>query len=195
MFAQMFIMKEEKREGVEYMEQYLGEKIPKLGFGLMRLPVKENAIDVEQTKAMVDRFLEEGFVYFDTAYGYQDGESERVIKKALVDRYPRERFMLATKLPAWAGAKNREEAEQMFYTSLERTGAGYFDFYLLHNLGEQRTHFFDDYDIWTFLAEKKKEGLIRHLGFSMHDKADVLDEILTAHPEMEFVQLLSLIHI
>ena len=77
----------------------------------------------------------------------------------------------------------------MFYTSLERTGAGYFDFYLLHNLGEERTHFFDDYGIWDFLQEKKKEGLIRHLGFSMHDKADVLDEILTAHPEMEFVQL------
>ena len=171
------------------MEQYLGEKIPKLGFGLMRLPMKDNAIDIEQTKAMVDRFLEEGFYYFDTAYGYNNGESEKAIKKALVDRYPREKFMLATKLPAWAGAKNREEAERMFYTSLERTGAGYFDFYLLHNLGEQRTHFFDDYDIWTFLAEKKKEGLIKHLGFSMHDKAEVLDEILTAHPEMEFVQL------
>ncbi|MBC5688504.1 aldo/keto reductase [Mediterraneibacter sp. NSJ-55] len=171
------------------MEQYLGEKIPKLGFGLMRLPMKDNAIDIEQTKAMVDRFLEEGFYYFDTAYGYNNGESEKAIKKALVDRYPREKFMLATKLPAWAGAKNREEAEQMFYTSLERTGAGYFDFYLLHNLGEQRTHFFDDYDIWNFLAEKKKEGLIKHLGFSMHDKAEVLDEILTAHPEMEFVQL------
>ena len=77
----------------------------------------------------------------------------------------------------------------MFYTSLERTGAGYFDFYLLHNLGEERTHFFDDYDIWNFLQERKKEGLIRHLGFSMHDKADVLDRILTEHPEMEFVQL------
>ena len=77
----------------------------------------------------------------------------------------------------------------MFYTSLERTGAGYFDFYLLHNLGEERSHFFDDYGIWDFLQERKKEGLIRHLGFSMHDKAEVLDEILTAHPEMEFVQL------
>ena len=86
------------------MEQYLGEKIPKLGFGLMRLPMKDNAIDIEQTKAMVDRFLEEGFYYFDTAYGYNNGESEKAIKKALVDRYPREKFMLATKLPAWAGA-------------------------------------------------------------------------------------------
>lgn len=171
------------------MGNYLGEEIPKLGFGLMRLPMKDDAIDIEQTKEMVDRFMEAGFCYFDTAYGYNDGESEKAAKAALVDRYPREKFLLATKLPAWAGAKSKEEAEQMFYTSLERTGAGYFDFYLLHNLGEERTHFFDDYGIWDFLQEKKKEGLIRHLGFSMHDKADVLDEILTAHPEMEFVQL------
>ncbi len=171
------------------MGKYLGEEIPKLGFGLMRLPMKDGAIDLEETKKMVDRFMESGFCYFDTAYGYNDGESEKAAKAALVDRYPRDKFLLATKLPAWAGAKTREEAEQMFYTSLERTGAGYFDFYLLHNLGEERTHFFDDYGIWDFLRKKKGEGLIRHLGFSMHDKADVLDEILTAHPEMEFVQL------
>ena len=171
------------------MGNYLGEEIPKLGFGLMRLPMKDDAIDIEQTKEMVDKFMEAGFCYFDTAYGYNDGESEKAAKAALVDRYPRDKFFLATKLPAWAGAKSKEEAEQMFYTSLERTGAGYFDFYLLHNLGEERSHFFDDYGIWDFLQERKKEGLIRHLGFSMHDKAEVLDEILTAHPEMEFVQL------
>lgn len=171
------------------MDKYLGESIPKLGFGLMRLPIKDDVIDMEQMKKMVDRFLEEGFCYFDTAYGYHNGESEKAIKEALVDRYPREKYLLATKLPAWAGAKSKEEAEQMFYTSLERTGAGYFDFFLLHNLGEGRSHYFDDYDIWNFLAERKKEGLIKHLGFSMHDKADVLDEILNAHPEMEFVQL------
>lgn len=171
------------------MDKYLGENIPKLGFGLMRLPMKDGAIDLEQTKEMVDLFMSEGFCYFDTAYGYNDGESEKAAKAALVDRYPREKFLLATKLPAWAGAKTEEEAKQMFYTSLERTGAGYFDFYLLHNLGEQRTHFFDDYEIWDFLKERKKEGLIRHLGFSMHDKAEVLDQILTEHPEMEFVQL------
>lgn len=171
------------------MENYLGEQMPKLGFGLMRLPMKEGKIDIAETKKMVDRFLEEGFCYFDTAYGYQDGESEKAIREALVDRYPRERFLLATKLPAWAGARTKEEAEQMFETSLERTGAGYFDYYLLHNLGEQRTHYFDDYDIWNFLARKKAEGRIRHLGFSFHDRAEVLDELLTAHPEMEFVQL------
>ena len=171
------------------MEKYLGEQIPKLGFGLMRLPMLGDEVDLEQTKKMVDLFLEKGFCYFDTAYGYLNGKSEEAIRKALVERYPRDRYLLATKLPAWAGAKTKEEAQQMFETSLERTGAGYFDFYLLHNLGEKRTQYFDDYDIWNFLEEKKKEGLIRHLGFSFHDKADVLDEILKAHPEMEFVQL------
>lgn len=176
-------------EEIDKMEKYLGEQIGKLGFGLMRLPLKDDAIDVEQTKDMVDAFMESGFTYFDTAYGYRNGESEKAIKKALVDRYPRDKFLLATKLPAWAGAKTKAEAQEMIYTSLERTGAGYFDYYLLHNLGEGRTHYFDDYDIWNFVAEKKEEGLIKHLGFSFHDKADKLEEILTAHPEMEFVQL------
>jgi predicted aldo/keto reductase-like oxidoreductase len=106
-----------------------------------------------------------------------------------VDRYPRERFQLATKLPAWAGTKNAEEAEEMFWTSLRRTGAGYFDFFLLHNLGDTRTKVFDDYNTWDFLAKQKEAGLIKHLGFSMHDKAAALDDILTNHPEMEFVQL------
>jgi len=171
------------------MDQYLGQSIPKLGFGLMRLPAKDGAIDIPQTCEMVDMFLAKGFTYFDTAYGYGNGASEEAAKKCLVDRYPRESFQLATKLPAWAGAKTAEEARAMFDTSLRRTGAGYFDFYLLHNLGGERTKVFDDFGIWDFLQEKKQAGLIRHLGFSFHDKAEVLDQILTAHPEMEFVQL------
>ena len=168
---------------------YLGENIPKLGFGLMRLPMNGENVDIEQTKTMVDMFLEKGFTYFDTAYGYLNGKSEAAIKEALVERYPRESFQLATKLPAWAGAKNAEEAKQMFYTSLERTGAGYFDFYLLHNLGDNRTQYFYDYDMWSFVMELKEKGLVKHVGFSMHDTAEKLDEILTKHPEMEFVQL------
>ncbi len=171
------------------MERYLGESIPKLGFGLMRLPKLEGEkIDIEQVKQMVDLFMDAGFRYFDTAYGYNDGDSERAAKAALIDRYPRDSFYFATKLPAWV-AKSKEDAQQMFYTSLERTGAGYFDFYLLHNLGKGRSESFDNYDIWNFLAARKAEGLIRHLGFSMHATADMLDEVLTAHPEMEFVQL------
>ncbi|MDR0952018.1 MAG: aldo/keto reductase [Oscillospiraceae bacterium] len=167
---------------------YLGENIKKLGFGLMRLPMIGDEIDLEQTKRMADLFLEKGFNYFDTAYGYIEGKSEKIVKPVLVDRYPRESFLLATKLPAW-DARTAEQAKQMLFTSLERTGAGYFDFYLLHNLGVGRSKVFDDFGIWDFLAEQKEKGLIRHLGFSCHSRADFLDDILTAHPEMEFVQL------
>ena len=168
---------------------YLGESIPKLGFGLMRLPMKDKSVDVEQTKEMVDLFISSGFTYFDTAYGYINGKSEGAAKTAIVDRYPREKFQLATKLPAWMGAKTSDEAKQMFWTSLKRTGAEYFDFYLLHNMGATRTKSFDDFGIWDFVLEQKEKGLIKHVGFSFHDKADTLDKLLTEHPEMEFVQL------
>lgn len=125
---------------------YLGEEIKKLGFGLMRLPQREGKIDIEQTKEMVDLFLGAGFTYFDTAWAYPG--SEDAIRQALVERYPRERFRLATKLAAWSNCRTKEDATGQFDTSLAQTGAGYFDFYLLHNLGEQRTHFFDDFGLW-----------------------------------------------
>lgn len=166
---------------------YLGEDIKKLGFGLMRLPVKDEVIDVEQVKVMVDKFLEAGFTYFDTAWAY--GGSEDAIRQALVERYPREKFQLATKNAAWINCKTREDAIAQFDTSLKQTGAGYFDFYLLHNLGEGRTKFFDDFDMWSFVQEKKAEGLIKHIGFSFHSTPEELEEILKAHPEAEFVQL------
>jgi len=168
---------------------YLGENIKKLGFGLMRLPMIGDEVDIEQEKRMVDKFMAAGFTYFDTAYGYINGKSEMSVKKALVERYPRESFQLATKLPAWAGAKTAEEAKAMLTTSLERTGAGYFDFYLLHNMGADRTAVFDKFGIWDYVHEMKDKGYIKHLGFSFHDTADKLDAILTAHPEVEFVQL------
>lgn len=167
--------------------KYLGEEIKKLGFGLMRLPRKNDVIDVEQVKKMVDRYLSAGFTYFDTAWAYAG--SEDAIREALVERYPRERYQLATKNAAWINCKTREEAISQFETSLKQTGAGYFDFYLLHNLGEGRTKFFDEFDMWNFVQEKKKEGLIKHVGFSFHSTPEELEEILTAHPEMEFVQL------
>lgn len=166
---------------------YLGEEIKKLGFGLMRLPKNGEVIDLEQTKAMVDRFMEAGFTYFDTAWAYAG--SEDAIRQALVERYPRESFQLATKNAAWIDCKTREEAMAQFDVSLKQTGAGYFDFYLLHNLGESRTRYFDDYDMWNFVQEKKREGLIRHVGFSFHSTPEELEAILKAHPEMEFVQL------
>ena len=100
------------------------ENVKKLGFGLMRLPKLDGEIDVEQFKRMVDIFMENGFNYFDTAYGYDAGKSEEAAKIAIIDRYPRESFYFATKLPAWAGAKTAEDAREMFWTSLRRTGAG-----------------------------------------------------------------------
>ena len=168
---------------------YLGENIKKLGFGLMRLPVKEGTqeIDIELTKKMADAFIETGFTYFDTAWAYQG--SEDAFRQAVVERYPREIYQIATKNAAWIKCKTRDEAIAQFETSLKQTGAGYFDFYLLHNLGEGRTHFFDDFDMWTFVKEKKAEGLIKHIGFSFHSTPEELREILTAHPEAEFVQL------
>lgn len=166
---------------------YLGENIKKLGFGLMRLPQQNDIIDIEQTKQMVDLFIKAGFTYFDTAWAYAG--SEDAIHQALVERYPRQSYQLATKNAAWINCKTKEEAIDQFETSLKRTGAGYFDFYLLHNLGEGRTRFFDDFDMWAWIQQKKQEGLIRHIGFSFHSTPEELEEILLAHPEMEFVQL------
>ena len=171
------------------MEKYFGENTPKLGFGLMRLPKRGGKMDMEQIKKMVDLFMEAGLTYFDTAYVYDGGDSERAAKEALVDRYPRESFTLATKLCAWMGAHNEQTAKQQFYTSLERTGAGYFDYYLLHALQAGNYKTYDKYHIWDFVKEQKAKGLIRHWGFSFHATPDILDELLTAHPDAEFVQL------
>ncbi len=166
---------------------YLGEKIKKLGFGMMRLPQKDGVIDIEQTKQMVDLFMDAGFTYFDTAWAYNG--SEDAVRQALVERYPRESFQLATKNAAWINCKTKKEAQSQLDVSLKQTGAGYFDFYLLHNLGESRTAYFDQFDMWSWVQEKKKEGVLRHVGFSFHSSPDELEAILQAHPEMEFVQL------
>ncbi len=168
---------------------YLGQDIKKLGFGLMRLPHigDTDEIDIEKTSELVDLFMDAGFTYFDTAWSY-DG-SEEAIGKALVERYPRESFQLASKAAAWVGEKTKEAVQSQLEVSLARTGAGYFDFYLLHNLGQFRSHYYDDFDMWNFVREKKEEGLIRHIGFSFHSSPEELEEILRAHPEMEFVQL------
>jgi len=169
-------------------ETNLGEN-KKLGFGLMRLPRIEGSdvIDVEQTKQMVDLFMKAGCTYFDTAWIYPG--SEEAMRQALVERYPRESYTIATKNAAWAGCKSREDAIEQFETSLRRTNAGYFDYYLLHNLGQNRTNVFDEFDLWKFAFEMKKQGKIRHVGFSFHSTAEELEEILSKHPEAEFVQL------
>lgn len=169
------------------MADYTLEGIGKLGFGLMRLPKNDDVIDIEQTKQMVDMFLDAGFTYFDTAWAYKG--SEDAIRRALVERHPRESYQLATKCAAWIDCKTRDDAIAQFETSLERTGAGYFDFYLLHNLGEHRTEKFNDFGLWDWILEQKAAGKIKHAGFSFHSTPEELDELLTAHPEMEFVQL------
>ena len=173
------------------MSDYFGKEVFKLGFGLMRLPKESDGktIDIEQTKKMVDMFIEAGGTYFDTAYVYDNGGSEEATKAALVDRYPRDSYTLCTKLNAWLQCHDEESAKQQFYTSLERTGAGYFDYYLLHAIQEDNYDKYDKYHIWDFVKELKEQGLIKHYGFSFHAGPKLLDRLLTEHPEVEFVQL------
>ena len=168
---------------------YLGEGTTKLGFGLMRLPkLEDGSIDVPQTSQMVDEFLSAGGTYFDTAWAY--GGSEEAIRQALVQRYPRESYTIATKNAAWLGPKNADEAKDQLNVSLERLGTDYVDYYLLHNLGATRTAYFEDWGMWEWALKMKSEGKIRHLGFSFHDNAEKLDEVLREHADQaEFVQL------
>ncbi len=162
------------------------EEPKKLGFGLMRLPRKGILTDVEQYKQMVDLFLGAGCTYFDTAFVYPG--SEEATKKALVERYPRDRYTLATKLHA--GMRPTEKAaKQELSTSLRRTGAGYIDYYLLHSLMNNNYKLYDRFHLWDFVREQKANGTIRHYGFSFHAGPELLDELLTEHPDAEFVQL------
>ena len=167
---------------------YLAEDTPKLGFGLMRLPKNEDGTtNIEELKTMVDAFMTAGGTYFDTARIY--GTSEADIKKALVDRYPRESYTLASKITPWAGCTTAEEARAQFDTSLAETGAGYFDYYLVHNVGDKRTLVHDKFGTWEFVQELKAAGKVKHIGFSLHDSAAVLEQTILAHRELEFVQL------
>ena len=162
----------------------------RLGFGLMRLPKNpDGTIDIPQVCEMADRFLAAGGTYFDTAYVYDNGLSEAAFKAAVADRHPRESYTLCTKLNAFMQCSDEQSAKQQFYTSLERTGAGYFDFYLLHALQRNNVQKYNDYRLWDFIAEQKAKGLIRHYGFSFHADPELLEQLLQEHPEVEFVQL------
>ena len=164
----------------------------KLGFGLMRLPLLDpndaGSIDLEQSKQMVDEFLARGFTYFDTAYMYCNGQSEHAVKEVLVNRHPRESFTLATKLPPHM-VKSKEARDEVFAHQLEKTGAGYFDYYLLHCISSETIVTFEKYDCFTWLREKKKAGLVKQIGFSFHDGPALLDRVLTENPGLDFVQL------
>lgn len=164
----------------------------KLGFGLMRLPLNDSTndgdIDIEQTKKMVDTFIERGFTYFDTAWMYCGFNSENAAKEALVDRHPRDSYTLATKLHA-GFLKTKEDRDEIFNKQLEKTGVTYFDYYLLHDIGAHHYEVYNKLDCFNWLIDKKKQGIVKHIGFSYHDNAELLDQVLTEHPEMEFVQL------
>ncbi|MDE7282705.1 MAG: aldo/keto reductase [Lachnospiraceae bacterium] len=167
-------------------------QLKKLGFGTMRLPLTDpedvKSIDYEQMCQMVDHFLEQGFVYFDTAYPYHGEQSEGAVKRCLVDRYPREQYILADKMPILR-VKSSEEYPRYFEEQLRRCGVEYFDYYLLHNMGKERYTNTLKYGGFEFIIRLKEQKLVKNIGFSYHDDAELLDEILTKYPEMDFVQL------
>lgn len=172
------------------------ENIKKLGFGLMRLPRKDDEFDLELLRDMIDLYLEKGFSYFDTSPVYGMTRSESIFGELVASRYPRDKFQIATKLPMWT-IDTPEEISAKFESSLKALQVDYIDFYMLHGLSSVVSDRFpnsyldkaDRFGAWEFLKQKKAEGKVKHIGFSYHDSAEKLDEILTNHPESEFVQL------
>ena len=153
-------------------------KMPKLGFGLMRLPEKDGVIDHEQVCKMVDSYMSAGMNYFDTAYVYHGGKSEVEAKHAIVERYPRDSFMIATKLPAWS-LKTPEDRDRIFNEQCERAGVDYFDFYLLHSLEDGSNYdTYERLDCFNWGIQKKAEGKIKHFGFSFHGTPQLLEKVL-----------------
>ena len=168
------------------------QQMKKLGFGMMRLPLlneeDKKSIDKKTVCQMVDTFMERGFTYFDTAYMYHEYESERALKDVLVTRKDRDSYTLASKLPVMQ-LKEKEDMERIFDEQREKCGVEYFDYYLLHALDAEHYKTVKRLDCFGFAMQKKAEGKVKHVGFSFHDSAEVLDQILTEHPEAEFVQL------
>lgn len=164
----------------------------KLGFGLMRLPSLDpndpSKIDIEQTKKMVDTFIERGFTYFDTAWMYCGFNSENAAKEALVSRYPRDAYTLATKLHS-GFIKTKEDRDRIFNEQCAKTGVDYFDYYLLHDINTHSIEVYNELDCFNWIQDKKAKGLVKTIGFSYHDGPELLDQVLTEHPEFEFVQL------
>ncbi len=158
------------------------------GFGCMRFPMKGNEVDIEQTKQMVDAFLDAGFNYFDTAHGYLDGKSETALRECLTSRYPRDRYILTNKLTGMF-FKSEAEIRPLFEQQLAACGVEYFDFYLMHAQNAEQFRFFKNCHAYETGLALKEEGKIRHFGISFHDKADVLEQILSEYPQIEVVQL------
>ena len=160
----------------------------KLGFGLMRLPMKENEVDILETSKMVDLFIEAGFNYFDTAHGYIDGKSEKAVKECLTSRYERDKYILANKLSIWL-VESYEDIISLFNEQLRICGVDYFDFYLLHSLNVPNYKKCKELNAFEYVKKLKEEGKIKHIAISFHDTADVLDTILSEQPIIEAVQL------
>ena len=165
------------------------EKIRKnFGFGCMRLPMQGEDVDIEQTKQMVDTFLAQGFNYFDTAHGYIQGKSELALKECLTSRHNREEYILTNKLSE-GYFKTQADIRPFFQSQLEACGVDYFDFYLMHSQGSTNYQHFKDCRAYETAFELKAEGKVRHVGISFHDRAEVLDQILTEYPQVEVVQI------
>lgn len=160
----------------------------KLGFGCMRLPMKGAKVDYEECNKMIDLYMKEGFNYFDTAHGYLEGKSEIAIRECLAKKYPRESYVLTNKLTGMY-FKTKEEIRPLFEKQLECTGVEYFDYYLMHAQDRNTYPHFQETDAYEVACELKKEGKIKHLGISFHDTAEMLEKILTEHPEIEIVQI------
>lgn len=173
-------------------KELAGGSMKKLGFGLMRLPLKNaddrTSVDLEQVCKMVDAFIERGFTYFDTAYMYHDFKSELFVKEALVKRYDRDKFLLADKLPSMF-LKQEGDPERFFNEQLEKCGVEYFDYYLIHCLDKENYKKAERFDAFGFAERMKAEGKIKKLGFSFHDTAEMLDKIISEHKGVDFVQL------
>ena len=158
------------------------------GFGCMRLPMKNDEVDLEETCRMVDAFLDAGFNYFDTAHGYIQGRSETALKACLTSRYPRDKYILTDKLTA-SFFKKEEDIRPFFASQLEACGVDYFDFYLMHAQGADNFKQFKACRAYETAFALKAEGKIRHVGISFHDKPEVLEQILTEYPDIEVVQI------
>lgn len=164
----------------------------KLGFGLMRLPLLDkndtSSINIELFNKMIDYYMDRGFNYFDTAYPYLNGNSEKALRQSLVERYPRDSFLIADKLPIF-NLTSTKHMQEIFDEQLERCGVDYFDYYMLHNISTKHKEKYTKIDSFNFIKNKKEEGKIKHIGISCHDKPEFLENILKTHPEIEFVQL------
>lgn len=165
------------------------EQIKKnFGFGCMRLPMKGGEVDTAETCRMVDAFLNAGFNYFDTAHGYIQGKSEKALKECLTSRYPRDRYILTNKL-TMSFFQKESDIRPLFENQLAACGVEYFDFYLMHAQSAEIFRYFKERRAYEIALELKAEGKIRHFGISFHDRAEVLEQILTEYPQIEVVQI------